>query len=254
MSIAGAMIVDLLASHRAAFAGVRVEAGKSQTGPLYAEAGAKIAIDHARRPDDQIDAERLRRLGQRDMDRDRHDRERLGPDHHHRKRRLPPRLRQIPQIFGMPGEREAGLVERRLGDRVGDDRPRLAPAHRGDRAGDRFDRRLRVAGVGPAGLRFDRRLERHDRQPPLDHAGSQAGLGFNDRRLDSRFLGDGGHMRRGREKVERRVAQPALAPGEERELGPDPGGLAHCHRQGRLVVRHGLSLPDVPAVKARRSP
>ena len=48
------MIVDLLAPHRAAFAGVRIEAGDSEARPGEAETGAKIAVDDPRRPDDEF--------------------------------------------------------------------------------------------------------------------------------------------------------------------------------------------------------
>ena len=98
-------------------------------------------IDDARGSDDELRRQRPRRLGERDVDGHRNDRERLRPDHHDREGRRAPGLGQFAEIFGMSGMLESGLIERGLGDRVGHQSARLALAHRFDGALDRFERR-----------------------------------------------------------------------------------------------------------------
>ena len=70
---------------------MRIEAGDRETRPRQAEAGAEVAVDDARGSDDEFAGQRLRRLGKRNMNGHRHDRERLRPDHHDRKGGLRPR-------------------------------------------------------------------------------------------------------------------------------------------------------------------
>ena len=83
----------------------------ARRGRVDAEALRHIARDDARGRDDQVAASARRRVGERDVDRHRHDRERARPDHHHRLRRAAPFARELAEKFGVAGEGEAGLVE-----------------------------------------------------------------------------------------------------------------------------------------------
>ena len=81
------------------------------------------------------------------------------------RRRAGPCRRQRAEELGVAGMAEAGVVERLLVDRIGDDRRRRAGADVADRARDRLDhRRARCAGSARPGAASTARLERHDRQ------------------------------------------------------------------------------------------
>ena len=111
---------------------------------------------------DEVAGQPRRDLDQRDVDRDRHDREQRRPDHHDGVDRRAPSLRERAEIFGMAGKGEAGFIEGLLGDRVGHDRARGAGSDISDRALDQFDRRGGEAGVRLAGTRVGGVCQRDD--------------------------------------------------------------------------------------------
>ena len=79
----------VLLAERAVLAGVRIEAGDREPRLRDAEAVDQVARHDAAGLDDQIACEPLRHVLQRQMDRDRHDREFRRPQHHHRHAGLP---------------------------------------------------------------------------------------------------------------------------------------------------------------------
>ena len=161
---------DLLAPHRAALAGVRVEASDSEARAGHAKTTLQIAVDHPRGLNKEVDCQRLRRLGKRDVDRDWHDRERLRPDHHHRECRSAPGAGQFTEIFCVPGKPETSFVKRRLGDRVGDDSARQARA---------APPKPRARSI-PGSLRRWRRSDVRAPPPPNCRAGRRASPSFDD--------------------------------------------------------------------------
>ena len=91
-------------------------------------------------------------------------RQRLRPDHHHRKGRGAPGLGERAEIFGMAGVFESRLIKRGFGDGVGHHRAHVALTDRLDRALDRFDRRRGIGCAGAPGRVFNRVFQRDDRQ------------------------------------------------------------------------------------------
>lgn len=93
----------------------------------------------------------MRNIAQRDMDRRRHDGEFLRPQHHHGTICAAIMARgQRREKFRVAGMREAGGVEHMLGDRIGDERARLAANDEFHSALDRSDRCFRVRRIGRA--------------------------------------------------------------------------------------------------------
>ena len=108
---------------------------------------------------------RARHVAHRQVNGHRHDGKLGRPQHHHRMRRASGvLLRELGEKFGVAGLGEAGAVEHRLGDRIGDDRVRAPGEHVGDRAADRRDRGRRARGVRVARLGGDLLGERDHRQ------------------------------------------------------------------------------------------
>ena len=167
--------VDLLPPHGAAFSRMRIEPGEGETRRRDAEAIRHIRRDDAAGLDQQLAGQQPGNLGQRDMDRHRHDREFRSPQHHHRPRRdAEITQREFAQKFGMAGMFKSRRVKRLLGNRIGDDRPRLISRDKFHREFDRADRQRRVERVGRARKTIDSPPERNDGQRPrenLDGAG-----------------------------------------------------------------------------------
>lgn len=69
-------------------AGVRVEAGQREARARDVEAVCEIVGDDARRRDDELRRQGADDVVERDVDRDRHDREVWRPEHHHGLHRL----------------------------------------------------------------------------------------------------------------------------------------------------------------------
>ena len=182
-----------------------IEAGESQTRPRKAEASAHVAIDHARGLDNKLGAQRVGRLGERDVNRDRHDGQHVRPDHHDRKGRRPPSLGELAEIFGVAGESEAGLIKHGLGDRIGHDCARLASVDRVDRASNQFDRRRSIGRAWAAGLGLDRMGERDDRQALSEYGCGRCRIGLDDRRFEPDAPGGGGEDGRRRQNEKRRA-------------------------------------------------
>ena len=90
--------------------------------------------------------------------------------------------RQMRQIFGVAGKAEAGIVERLLGDRAGDDGRGVAGKAVGDGAVDGLDGAGGIGRVGLAGAVDEAGCQRHDRQG----AGKERGAASRRRRLDDR--------------------------------------------------------------------
>ena len=196
-----------------------------------------VPVDDAGRRDDEAARQLGRDRGERDMDRHRNDGEQRRPDHHHGLRRAAPGLREFAEKFGVAGMGEAGLVERLLGDRIGDDRLRGARADIADGAFDQFDSRggeigMRLAGPRPGGVG-----ERRHRQRMLEGAERLGGIDDGDRHGEGQASREFGERVRVREREERRRDRIARQPGAQQQFRADPGGIAHRHRDRRCV--HG---------------
>ena len=147
----------VLLAQRAALAGVGIETGDRQTRRRRGEAPAELVGDDGGGLDDEALGERRGDLAERDVDGDRNGLQVRAGEHHHRpRRRAGPRRRQRAQELGVAGMAEAGVVERLLGDRVGDDGAGEAGADIADGARDRLDHGLRILGIGGARRCIDR--------------------------------------------------------------------------------------------------
>ena len=135
---AGAIDRLVLGAHRAAFAGMWIEPGEGEPGRADAKPRAEIGGGDTGRVDDRFDRQRVRNVGQRNMDGDRYGAE-IGSGQHHHRTRLHAGLpgSQIGEIFGMAGKSETGVVKRFLGDRAGDDGGGNTRKHIGNRPIDR---------------------------------------------------------------------------------------------------------------------
>ena len=78
--------VDLLAAQAAVLSGVRIEAGNGDARPRDAEIARQVVRGDLKRLDDKRLANRANHLFKRNVDGDRHDRNELGDEHHHRVR------------------------------------------------------------------------------------------------------------------------------------------------------------------------
>ena len=109
--------------------------------------------------------QRLRHLGQRNMDGDGNGAQLGAGKHHHRHASTPVcRAARCARYSVWPGKPEAGIVERLLGDRAGDDRGGVAGKTVGDGAVDRFDDAGCIGRVRPAGTVDEGRRKRHHGQ------------------------------------------------------------------------------------------
>ena len=145
----------------------------------------------------------------------------------------PPRRmarRQLGQELGVPGIGQVGQIERALGDRVGDQRQRLA-AHHGCRR--RFDGGDdgRIAAAVPG-----RDRHRHDGQrigkcaAPVAR-GSRPSRSARARRARAPAPAAPADRRRARRLAARR--RDALEPAHQRDVGPDARRIAHRHGDRR---------------------
>ena len=227
--------LDLFAAHRAAFAGVRIEAGEGEARPRDAEAAPHVGGDDARGRDDELPRQTAAEASaQRDVDRDRHDGERRRPDHHHRLRLAAPiAFSELAEKFGVAGKLEAGGVERRLGDRIGDDGARCAGLYRSDGAFDRFDRRGGEVGARRARFCVGAGGERSDRQRAREDGGGLAGRALGDRHGEVEPARQAGERGRVGENEEGRRSGVAREPGAQRQFRADAGGVAHRHGERR---------------------
>ena len=156
-----------------------------------------------------------------------------GPGQHHHR---PCAAGELGQELGVAGKAEAGGVERRLVDRVGDHGrggPGAGQRHRPRRCW-RSPRR-RVAGPGGPGVGRDPLAQRQHRQgvrrtPPPPRPGRRS-RGSACRRPDPP------QPLRVVESQEHRARCRQPPPGREQDLAADAGGLAHGHRQWRQSWR-----------------
>ncbi len=138
---------------------------------------------------------------------------------------------------------EAGPVEQRLGDRVGDDGCGLARTRVFDGKPDRLDDGGRIGRVWLAGQSAGPEDLKHGSAEPNTPAASDGCMIFcRDARPASLALrhdvGWGDH-------VERALSGLAGLPGFPRNHRADPCGVAHRQRKGKLLRRgHGLLAPD----------
>ena len=137
--------------------------------------------------------------------------------------------------LGVAGKLEAGVVERRLGDRIGDDGARRAGLHQADGAFDRLDRRGGEVGTRRAGSRVGAGGERDDRQRAREGRGGLVGRDFGDRRGKPSRRAKSRERDRVGENEEGRGDGVACQPGAQREFGADPGGVAHRHGERRAL-------------------
>ena len=174
-----------------------------------------------------------RHLGQRDVDRQRHHPQRRADQQHHR----PAAAGELGQELGVAGKAEAGGVEGRLVDRVGDHGrrgPSAGQRHRPHDAGDDGGTRGRI---GLPRRRLDRLPQRQHGQCVREHR---------------RRLGRVGDLADGRTALapqpvrvvqhqEGRPLPRQPPPGRDRDLAADAGGLAHGDRERRQVggAAHG---------------
>ena len=248
--------LDLLAPHRAAFAGVRVEAGDREARARDAEAARHVGGDDARGRDDQRARQRraaprssamwmvtgtTASIGDQIII--------TGCDG-----AAPVTLRERAEKFGVAGKREAGGVERRLGDRVGDDRARLA--------------RLARSRPRARSIRSPRRAKAGSGAPASASARAASGTTGSARAKAPRELVRARPRRSERQEPSRRAkassargsasakngAGAALArkPGAQHQFRADAGGIAH--RQGerrRRAARRWIAQTAVTAAHGR---
>ena len=121
------MIASLLAAHLAVLAGVRVEPGNRQPRRRRCRSRVRSARCGHRAPSATMASVVSVSIAcaQAQMHGHRHHPQRSAGQHHHRRASSPA---SAARIFGMAGKAEAGVVERLLVDRVGDDGRRLAAA------------------------------------------------------------------------------------------------------------------------------
>ena len=120
--------LDLLGAESAVFAGMRIESRKGEAGICNAKALLKVTRDNFARRDDQFARQAFGRVTERDMNCYRNDCEFLRPQHHHRAIVAAiMAMREFGQKFRVPGMFEAGFIENRFRDRIGDDGARFAP-------------------------------------------------------------------------------------------------------------------------------
>ena len=251
------MIVDLLVSHRTALSRVGIEASDSEPGAREPEAGAQIAVDDPRRLDDEVLAERLRHFGQRDMDGDRRDGQRLRPDHHDRKSGARPRSWRVrPEIPYDPGKRNPASYSTALA--IGFvTTARATPVRTEfDGSGDRLDRRAGGAGVRSARLRTqpDFRAERPagpGRKSDAVRPDSVSMIGASTPKRFDRLLSRPGGARTKNGASPRALARHA----ESASSGPIPagspiviarGGLSPVMQSAPALVSLKRSKADVP--------
>ncbi len=175
---------------------------------------------------------------ERNMDGDRH-RPQLRPGQHHHRLARPagPRGRQGAEELGMPGMLEAGIVERLLVDRIGDQRGGGPGAHVADRPGDRLDHRRGVGAVRRSGFGGDRRFQRQYRQRTVETGRRVGGRHRLDRAIDaerSRASGEQGGVGEAIEDRQRKLA--TTAPRGQRDVRSDARRFAH--REGKRWKRH----------------
>ena len=106
----GCYDVDVFAAERAVLAGMRIEARYRKPRVSQSEMRAEIRDRDPGRRHDQLGRQSGGHVLQRKMDRHRHDRERLGPDHHHRTHRgadLPP-LRDVIREHSLSARKSLG--------------------------------------------------------------------------------------------------------------------------------------------------
>ena len=218
--------LGLLAAERAALPGVRIEPGHRQARRRDAEIGGQRRRGHAPGVNDRLGGERAGRLGQRQVNGDRHHPQARAGQHHDRRRVDPGQGREI---FGMARIPESGPVEGFLLDRVGDHGGRLAGLDQRHGALDRRDHGRGVGRVGPARFHVGRQFLGQHRQGPGKH---RLGLGRpgdgDDRNLEAEPFGQGAQARR---IVDREEAAGRRPPGRERELAADAGRFAHGQRE-----------------------
>ena len=163
-------------THQRSYSGRKAVWRWSSSPSLRESMGGNVPLsEHEQRQLDQIEQallivardelfERLGHVGERNMDGYGDYRQRLRPDHHHRKGRGAPGLGERGKIFSMAGVFESRLIKRGFGDGVGHHRAHMALTNRFDRALDRFDRRRGIGRAGAPGRVFNRVFQRDDRQ------------------------------------------------------------------------------------------
>ena len=178
----------------------------------------------------------------------------------------PPQARaSSPRNSVWPGWRKAGVVQRLLGDGVGDDGAGLAAAHVADGALDRFQDRRRSRGIGLArrdiGARGERRRPAGRGRTPR---AARSGDGRLDRRREAeRAVGARDGFGVG-EQEERRVRAPrpratrrAPVPGRSRRDRPSSARAAprvtlHARRAFHVAERAQVDLEQQRLVARRR--
>ena len=162
------------------------------------------------------------------MDGDRHDFQLRAYQHHHRMQRLSRGRGEGGEIFRMPWKCEASTIEHGFGDRVGDDGPGDALPRQLNGALDRLFHRRHRGLAGMAGNHLATNPHRqHGEGVAKDGRRFARIVELADRHLEAQRPGARGDNIRIAEQDERRncLALPCL-PGKQRDIGPDPGGIA----------------------------
>ena len=136
----------------------------------------------------------------------------------------PVALGERAEIFGVAGKLEAGVVERRLGDRIGDDGARAAPdSDVADGALDRLDRRGGEVGLGRARTRVGAaRRAATTGSARANAAARLAGRDLGDRRGEAEPARQARRARPGRRATKNGAASGVAGePGAQRQLGAD---------------------------------
>ncbi len=214
---------------------MRVETGHGKPGTVDAEQRFEAGRGDAARPNDLDAVKRAYRLGQGEVDGDRHDAQ-FGAGEHHGD--VDP-ARQLGEILGMPRMSEAGVLEGLLLDGIGHHPGDLAGKRQSGTAldglqGGRCIGWIRVAG--PHGSAQPHR--QHGQRRLEDSAGVGRPRDLAHRDIEAELVGEGGQADGVVEDEEGPRAALAHRPGFEAEFAADTGRLAHRHgeRRGR---RHG---------------
>ena len=210
-------------------------------GPAMPKRARQILRDDAGGFDDQARRQRLWNIRQRYMDGNRHDGEALAPQHHDRKRRLGSRLGgERGEELRVAGMLKAGLVEHVFRDRARGHAACPPGAGQSNSRLDRLDDSRRIRLVGMARDRMNGIVELQDREATsesgdgvLDLLHSNYGCSetaFRSQALEMLDVSDDGE---GGEPV-----FFTIMPRPQRDLRPDPGGIAESDGDRWVLGAH----------------
>ena len=190
---------------------------------------------------------------QRDVDGDRDDAQRAGGEHHHRMRGLAAFCGERGEIFGMPWKGEAAAIEHGLADRIGDDGARLSALHETHRLLDRL-----LHGGGGGSCRAG--LARPSPATVIGSTGSSSAKRASAASA-SAIVAIGTFSPSASARSASTVGSPSSTkggigswrlrePGEQGDVGPDPGGIAQGQRERVFGMCHAASASTKSVVSS----